>query len=188
MSYVDARYISAAVEAAAVALLWQATDAGDGGDGFPIGDNEDGVVSGSGARYVQRVIDRVPYFTEAVTAFMTANAGLLEQGRVTAEQAGHDLILTANGHGAGFWDRGLDMPANDAEALAAYMQGPALYASYLDIRRVTGDRAPVQSVGDALTEACRGYSFDAEFTLGPRGAVTWLMVENTVIVGRADLH
>jgi hypothetical protein len=26
---------------------------------------------------------------------------------VTAEQAGHDFYLTRNGHGAGFWDRGL---------------------------------------------------------------------------------
>ena len=26
---------------------------------------------------------------------------------ITAEQAGHDFWLTRNGHGAGFWDRGL---------------------------------------------------------------------------------
>lgn len=26
----------------------------------------------------------------------------------TAEQAGHDFWLTRNGHGAGFWDRGLE--------------------------------------------------------------------------------
>lgn len=27
--------------------------------------------------------------------------------RLTAEQIGHDFFLTRNGHGAGFWDRGL---------------------------------------------------------------------------------
>lgn len=50
------------------------------------------------------------------TAFQDANAELLEQayscrdglcGEYDTEQAGRDYWLTRNGHGAGFWDRGL---------------------------------------------------------------------------------
>lgn len=37
--------------------------------------------------------------------FQQANSELLES--LSNEQAGHDFWLTRNGHGAGFWDRGL---------------------------------------------------------------------------------
>lgn len=44
-------------------------------------------------------------------AFQKDHAGLLERAYqlsgYDAEQAGHDFWLTRNGHGAGFWDRGL---------------------------------------------------------------------------------
>jgi hypothetical protein len=43
--------------------------------------------------------------------FLSKAEGLLKQAAdeygYTMEQAGHDLWLTRNGHGAGFWDRGL---------------------------------------------------------------------------------
>lgn len=43
--------------------------------------------------------------------FQESNARLLAQayatGRYDESQAGHDFWLTRNGHGAGFWDRGL---------------------------------------------------------------------------------
>lgn len=39
--------------------------------------------------------------------FYKASKGLIEKAGLTEEQAGHDLWLTRNGHGAGFWDRGL---------------------------------------------------------------------------------
>lgn len=38
-------------------------------------------------------------------AFIEANAEDLDQ--MAPEQVGHDFWLTRNGHGAGFWDRGL---------------------------------------------------------------------------------
>lgn len=38
--------------------------------------------------------------------FIDANPILLADRRIDAAQAGHDLWLTAHGHGAGFWDRG----------------------------------------------------------------------------------
>lgn len=51
-----------------------------------------------------------------VQTFLASNADLLEQaiGRYSlrgewtvGEQIGHDFMLTRNGHGTGFWDRGL---------------------------------------------------------------------------------
>jgi hypothetical protein len=42
--------------------------------------------------------------------FQESNARLLAQAYATGyteSQAGHDFWLTRNGHGAGFWDRGL---------------------------------------------------------------------------------
>lgn len=40
------------------------------------------------------------------TAFQKANAADLEAIDAADESSGHDLWLTRNGHGAGFWDRG----------------------------------------------------------------------------------
>jgi hypothetical protein len=182
-------YIAEAIQGAAAALLWQASDASEnGGSGFPIGDDDDGNLRGE-TQFVDRVIAEVPYLTEAVTAFVTGNWALLRRGRVKAGQAGHDLILTANGHGAGFWDRGLDMPATDDEAYTAwkacnrkpYPRSRETWTAWLAEHRPAPAQYP-QSVGDALTEATRGYSFDAEFALDEDGGVDWLMVENTVLV------
>lgn len=52
-------------------------------------------------------------------AFCADNAALLEG--LDSEQAGHDFWLTRNGHGAGFWDRGLgDIGLRLTEAAKAY--------------------------------------------------------------------
>lgn len=45
--------------------------------------------------------------SEDVLRFIKANAELLKQSGQSDEQIGHDFWLTRNGHGAGFWDRGL---------------------------------------------------------------------------------
>lgn len=37
--------------------------------------------------------------------FIHAYGSLIKEAGATIEQAGHDLWLTRNGHGAGFWDR-----------------------------------------------------------------------------------
>jgi len=39
--------------------------------------------------------------------FVNANQTLLIDSGIPEEQIGHDFWLTRNGHGAGFWDRGL---------------------------------------------------------------------------------
>ena len=181
-------YTAEAIEAAAACLLWQAPDATEDGNGFPIGNDGNGRLHGE-TRFVARVVAEVPYLTEAVTAFVRDNWALLERGRVTAPQAGHDLILTANRHGAGFWDRGLDMPAADDVAYAAwqgtqrfpYPESHRLWDGWLALYRPYPGNRP-QTVSDALTQATRGYSFEAEFALDTDGDVAWLMVENTVLV------
>lgn len=43
--------------------------------------------------------------------------------RDLAEQAGHDLWLTRQGHGAGFWDRPTFYGADLAQRLTAYVEG-----------------------------------------------------------------
>lgn len=43
--------------------------------------------------------------TKDIDAFMLKAEGLV--GDMTEEMIGHDFWLTRNGHGAGFWDRGL---------------------------------------------------------------------------------
>ena len=182
-------YIREAIQGAAASLLWQASDASeDGGEGFPIGDDDNGQLHGE-TQFIDQVIERVPYLTEAVTAFVTGSWALLERGGVTASQAGHDIILTANHHGAGFWDRGLDMPAADDVAYAAwqgtqrfpYPESRDAWEAWLALYRPYPADRP-QTVGDALTDATRGYSFEAEFALDTDGDVAWLMVENTVIL------
>lgn len=44
---------------------------------------------------------------EMIDNFLEQAADVLAQCAMTDEQLGHDIILTANHHGAGFWDRGL---------------------------------------------------------------------------------
>ena len=39
--------------------------------------------------------------------FLSEASTLLAKTSLTFDSAGHDFLLTRNGHGAGFWDRGL---------------------------------------------------------------------------------
>lgn len=49
--------------------------------------------------------ETVATMTEEINAFVAANAADLMG--MTNGQIGHDIWLTRNAHGAGFWDRGL---------------------------------------------------------------------------------
>lgn len=49
-------------------------------------------------------------------------AGNLLDG-ISEEQIGHDLWLTRNGHGAGFWDRGYGVTGEKLTTLAQEMKG-----------------------------------------------------------------
>ena len=99
------------------AALWSSNDESDESGGEPLDKNYD----------VSDISD------ESVTAmaldcedFQTANAGLLqryfeESGR-DDEHAGHDFWLTRNGHGTGYWDRGLpdELGESLSDAAKAY--------------------------------------------------------------------
>lgn len=100
---------------AAVALLWSTTHGEDGN----LDDNHG-------------VEDLHPNTRAGLAAgcqdFMNANAEDLIEAQDTfgysLEQAGHDFILSRNGHGAGFFDRGLE-ELGDRLQKAAESAGPA---------------------------------------------------------------
>lgn len=85
-------YVRHATHAALEALLWSETD----DDGNPLDDT-----------FIVYDItgDDLPVFCEQVRVFVRDNARDLES--IDPEQCGRDFVLTRNGHGAGFWDRGM---------------------------------------------------------------------------------
>jgi hypothetical protein len=63
-----------------------------------------------------------------VLDFVLSNTHLLSLSGLSDEQIGHDFWLTRNGHGAGFWDRGLGA-VGEALSRACKPYGPVdLYA------------------------------------------------------------
>jgi hypothetical protein len=183
------RYIREATKHAAIALLWQATDASeDGGEGFPVDDTIGPGHDDSGRPWERAVR---PLIAAKVRDFIEANYQLLGEVDIPAEMAGHDLVLTANGHGAGFWDRGYDQPANDPVALGAWRAArdtgkPEFYAAFLaKYRPYLADRP--KSAGDVLTEAAHVYGFEAEFMTDEYGDLGWLCVENTVLLDTLEM-
>lgn len=81
-------------------------------------------------------------FHAVCAEFLAANAELIEAAKQvghTIEQSGHDLWLTSNGHGVGFWDRGLG-ELGDKLSEAAKMSGEKdLYVGDDDLIHVMGD-------------------------------------------------
>lgn len=64
---------------------------------------------------------------EMIDSFFELAGDLLDEYPMTAEQIGHDLILTANHHGAGFWDRGLGELGTKLTTFAQSLGGYELY-------------------------------------------------------------
>lgn len=91
----DAMYESGAVEAALETLLWSETD----DDDVPLDSNY-------GPEDV--CTDDRRRLREAISAFINTEGvqERIERQQISPEQFGHDFILTANRHGAGYWDRG----------------------------------------------------------------------------------
>lgn len=58
--------------------------------------------------------ETVKAMEEDCRKFIEANLADLESAGAMPEQWGHDLWLTRNGHGAGFWDREDDMYTEEA--------------------------------------------------------------------------
>jgi hypothetical protein len=99
-------FIQAANRGAAECVQWQATDVSDNGNGYPIADGGDEYTDAVEEITLATVTDFVNCAFEysqlrwdELTDRYTGESG--------AELFGHDFVLSANGHGTGFWDRGL---------------------------------------------------------------------------------
>ena len=85
-----------------VTALWSSTDNSTPSGGFPLDDNYDvsDIAPGTHAK-----------MSRDAASFQRKNAKDLREAykhaRYDEKVAGHDLWLSRNGHGAGFWDRGL---------------------------------------------------------------------------------
>ena len=64
---------------------------------------------------------------ELIDNFFDLAGDLLDDYPMTAEQMGHDIILTTNRHGAGFWDRGLGELGTKLTDIAHSLGGYELY-------------------------------------------------------------
>lgn len=86
----NTNYVQTAFESALETLLWSETD----DDGNPFGDE-----------YSEfDITGELSTFHQQLRAFIQSNAEDLEG--ISATSCGYDFVLTRNGHGAGFWDRG----------------------------------------------------------------------------------
>lgn len=175
----QSEYITEAIFQAAVTLQWQASDATEDGNGYPISEGGDDHTD---------AVASIPWLVEAVTSFIKDEEvwKLLEIAGSDASQTGHDFILTANGHGTGFWDRGYDMPVWD-EARETYDRvGRSAYRAYvagLELAAVGPIARYLANVGDALSDACKPYGeFDAEFALDEDGDVVYLSAINGELI------
>jgi len=66
-------------------------------------------------------LNDLPGFLAELRAFIEGNADLIARSGLPMSQVGHDFSLTRNGHGAGFWDRGLGQIGQDlTEACRPY--------------------------------------------------------------------
>ena len=110
-----------------VCALWSSTDNSTPAGGDPLDQN-------------YAITDIAPEALERIKAdcgqFQQAHADLLAQaysryavtdGSSPEEYAGHDFWLTRNGHGAGFWDRGLDEVGEQLTTAAHSMGGSDIY-------------------------------------------------------------
>lgn len=98
--------------------LWSSIDNADDSGGSPLDDNygpED--IAPDTLAEMRRDCDN---FCESEAADLAAS-GLSE------EQQGHDFWLTRNGHGAGFWDRGIGAVGNRLSKAAKVYGGVDLY-------------------------------------------------------------
>lgn len=78
--------------------LWSSTDNADDSGGAPLDKNY-------GPEDIAH--ETLMQMKRDCEGFQDDNAELLAESGLSDGQAGHDFWLTRNGHGAGFWDRGL---------------------------------------------------------------------------------
>ena len=116
MSTFDSTERDAFFHAFLLCLLWSTTDEDDThlDNNYDLGDLHPGTVAG---------------LRQQCDAFLDANAAdiqavIKEVPEYTLSSAGHDLALSRNGHGSGFFDCGVEWVEDRLQA-AAEAQGPA---------------------------------------------------------------
>jgi len=98
------------------AMLWSSTDESDESGGYPLDENyelEDFTVEG-----LQRIVSDCEEFLA-----MPGVEAAIDEEAIDDEMVGHDLWLTRNGHGAGFWDRGYPKKIDKVLTDAAHSMG-----------------------------------------------------------------
>ncbi len=83
--------------------LWSSTDNSDDSGGEPLDDEHD--LESFDLPSLESAIKDCASFQESESGAL--KAAYATRGYGGPEQAGHDFWLTRNGHGAGFWDRGI---------------------------------------------------------------------------------
>lgn len=124
------------------AALWSSTDSrypeGEELDGDDYHDEPfdrwAGIVDCSDRLIVHSLTDCESVMTQVGGAFdrYCDRIGSCGDGSTPAERFGHDLWLTRNGHGAGFWDRGLDSLGGYLSDVASSMGGVDIYSVPID--------------------------------------------------------
>lgn len=109
---IPARDFAAFLRGYVVCALWSSTD----------GENETLQGLGWGEGELAKRTDECAAFVSLALPLLLQYA---EQATHSPEYsrwelAGHDFWLTRNGHGVGFWDRGLDQLGDDLSALCGY--------------------------------------------------------------------
>ena len=99
----------------AVCALWSSTDEA----GHPLDDGRDLSDLTEGV---------VRQMREDCNDFIDANPATLRSCGLSIEQMGHDFWLTRNGHGAGYWDRGI---GRDGETLSKAAKVYGSFSLYL---------------------------------------------------------
>lgn len=102
----------------AIAALWSSTDESDESGGEPMDNNYS--IDDIAPETMQTM-------REDVTDFVSQNEALLIESGQSEEQIGHDFWLTRNGHGAGFWDRGLGAVGESLSDACRVFGGVDLY-------------------------------------------------------------
>lgn len=103
--------------------LWSSNDNANDSGGAPLDDNYSAV---------DIAPETMASMIEECQDFQTANAATLESAIACRDdyseaRAGHDFWLTRNGHGAGFWDRGLGEHGKKLTEAAKVYGGCDLY-------------------------------------------------------------
>lgn len=106
--------------------LWSENDNADPSGGSPLDSN---------FSIEDITIDTLKRMAKECMEFQKTNAALLaEHGDYS--QAGHDFWLTRNGHGAGFWDRGL---GELGEKLTAASKNYGGFHLYINANKIHGE-------------------------------------------------